>query len=78
MCCSTPAAPNKPDDSVQFLVYWVHAMSARIKQHKTHGLATQNLEAGLQVRSHMYAASCVTQHDWYRYMESLWYAMFAI
>ncbi|KAL3140251.1 hypothetical protein ABBQ38_004522 [Trebouxia sp. C0009 RCD-2024] len=47
---STPAAPSKLDDSVQFLIYWVHAMSAHHKQHKTNKpLATQNLEAGLQV-----------------------------
>ncbi|KAL3153844.1 hypothetical protein ABBQ32_013419 [Trebouxia sp. C0010 RCD-2024] len=47
---STPDALHKLDDSVQFLLYWVHAMSARHKQHKTNKLlATQNLEAGLQV-----------------------------
>lgn len=62
--CSSLAAPNKLDDSTQFLIYWVHAMSLRLKMHKSlcftaqkscEGLAIQNLEAGLQVTNlHMW------------------------
>lgn len=62
-CCSTPDALHKLDDSVQFLLYWVHAMSARHKQHKTNKLlATQNLEAGLQVNHTCLQRICVTRH----------------